>query len=560
MLGGEPVCDWFVHLDKGVRKDGFARTWYIDMAVGHGSELNGVLHRLMTPHKRLPYLRALGLVVDVDDLPLSVLTGPSNAEFVEQQQSLMQRLWKHVWEVVQQMTLHFAYTFLSYPGRFARLLHSDAVIVERSLEHARETWSAWCEVKGSKTGPWSRLCERTPLQLPVVAEIFAALEANGWQMSATITVCISRLFDNQGSSLSSELAFQAIQDCQRASKNGDVSLARCWRTCTAKRTLSQMMKYTEVETDIAVSGGAQVIPKTFFRPQISKADDKYQDLPGRKKPSWYSPSPLTGMRTAGDEEFLRQCSVDKCMDRTACGWQSQLIRPGMLIVAPDKCIYWCVATTETLVGLWPAVEVKLKFEVCFHMADPGPELPLWRMVVDISSFSVMPVEMLSPAQALILGKGAVPTRWEEVTAMRSGDIESVMMHHAKHGFRDIAASQYPRISKLVKTEWSKQNSVHDNLLTMIAAVTGASESECLKYISCRLHHLEDNSAYADLLESEGASNLMDATEEKQARSCANEMREKIKDAAVLRTLLVNRVSKASGKTSHSAASKRDQKN
>eukprot|EP00971_Amphidinium_carterae_P145432 2881899-Amphidinium_carterae.1 len=225
-------------------------------------------------------------------------------------------------------------------------------------------------------------------------------------MSASIACCIGRLFDNQGSSLSSELGFQAIQDCQRACKNGDVSLVRCWRTCTAKRTLSQMMKYTEVETDTGVASGAQVVPKTFFRPQISKADDKYEDLPGRTKPSWYSPSPLTTMKAAGDEEFLRQCAVDNCMDRAVCGWQSQLIRPGMLIIAPDQCIYWCVATTETLVGLWPAVEVKMKFEICFHMAEAGPELPLWQKVLDISSFSVMPVEMLSPAQAIILNKGA----------------------------------------------------------------------------------------------------------------------------------------------------------
>eukprot|EP00971_Amphidinium_carterae_P352073 6492413-Amphidinium_carterae.1 len=116
MLGGEPVCDWFVHLDKGVRIDGFAREWYINMAVGSGSELNGVVHRLMSPHQRLPYLRALGLAVDVDDLPLNAWTGAGNTEFVAEQQALMQRLWKHLWEVVQQITLHFAYTFLSYPG------------------------------------------------------------------------------------------------------------------------------------------------------------------------------------------------------------------------------------------------------------------------------------------------------------------------------------------------------------------------------------------------------------------------------------------------------------
>eukprot|EP00971_Amphidinium_carterae_P169546 3358783-Amphidinium_carterae.1 len=149
----------------------------------------------------------------------------------------------------------------------------------------------------------------------------------------------------------------------------------------------------------------------------------------------------------------------------------------------------------------------------------------------------MPVEMLSPAQAIILNKGAVPERWEEVIAMRSGEVESVLMHHARTGFRDIAAAQYPRISKLVKTEWHKQTSLHENLLTVIEAITGASESECLKYISCRLHHLEENRSYAELLESDGASNLMDATEEKQARSCANDIRDKMKDATVLRTLL-----------------------
>eukprot|EP00971_Amphidinium_carterae_P056076 1105894-Amphidinium_carterae.1 len=172
----------------------------------------------------------------------------------------------------------------------------------------------------------------------------------------------------------------------------------------------------------------------------------------------------------------------------------------------------------------------------------------------------MPVEMLSPAQALILSKGVVPKLWREVTAMRCGDIESVLVHHAKNGFKDIATAQYTRISKLVKSEWSKQNSVHDNLLTLIGTITGDSESVCLQYLSCRLHHVEENCAYADLLESEGASNVMDASEEKQAKSCANEMREKRKDAAVLRTLLVNKVSKPSGKSVSAAASKKDQKN
>eukprot|EP00971_Amphidinium_carterae_P344005 6484095-Amphidinium_carterae.2 len=457
---------------------------------GSSSGLMKAMSSMLRPLKKLDALDRMGFITSILGGALEVVKS-DDVEFLAEQRK-MNRLWRLQCGILGSCIKHFLYLQM-YPFRFAKLLRDD-VDKHKLLEEFYRDWSAWLAVKELKGPPWTTLLKRSCFTWRVVVEFFEIpLEQQKLEMEVAMGF-VRKIFKTQGSTLSTENAFQIKSNTAKQQPNEHVSMVSLWGKPVEQELLSTRFAYKEVKPYEGLDVRAHtVVPGSLFVPVAKRASLDCRDMLRKGVPSWPSYTGLSLNLVAAEMFFLVEAVEKQLTGLATRGWKASFLKENGVVRDEQNRWYFVVALVLPVVCLWPLELITVGQCTVARFAEVCDGLPIKRVACDFTGWMAVSSEWLTPLRCMKVFKKMTLGECPDVSLELVGKPVPLLHFAAQEGFGSLSTSD---VKRMIKNEYGTQldGTLAEVMLQGICIVLGCSEEEATQHLERRLGYLHADAA------------------------------------------------------------------
>ena len=246
----QPLRAWYGKGNKRNRSASESLEHFMAMSAGAGV---APLQDMWSVLQSRTLLQQLGLHLDRPPAGVGEIT--VDHPLVHEENALLAKLYTFTREVVQRRCKSDSWHQVGVPGCFPGFL-LDLRGAE-FMDRFRDTTKAWREARSQDDRFWKKLCDRSPMRLPLVEDVIAESERNGWKPTERLKQHIQQCFMGITQTKLIEDSFREARRSE-VSKNWSkaVRTTRLWHCCAMSTLGDQLHRFKKLPWEDEVIGSA----------------------------------------------------------------------------------------------------------------------------------------------------------------------------------------------------------------------------------------------------------------------------------------------------------------
>jgi hypothetical protein len=515
-----PLRRWHGDVACTLKSPAASLAWYEMMAkMGDDCTLNKALCEVMQPCDRDEALVKLGFLMRAEGPAMAKQLQDWTSPVRLSQLIMAKKLWNLNVHIVHQFLVGFSWCYMSYPGKFAKLLTTSEVERAQAWNDCWLDWLAFKAAQQRRGAPWKNFVKRSCFNWASVREVFMAAETNQGRLDDSILAHVRRVFEFQGCEGSTEVAFQQIKAAERDAHNGRISPAQVWRRPVQWGLFENRYEFQVIDPSTVRDNDVikAKLPTTLYKPSEATSSMNFKDLPGYGPPSWPTFSAASYNIIAGQTAHMRYCMDNDCWEEGAVAWRSEFLQPGIVVESPEGVIALVLGTCPPMVLLWPCEVMVIGGANFFGLKGKVQ----WMPCLSLDTWEGYPTECALPLDAMQANDGQT-NNGPTVFARQLGDKMTIIKFAATAGFWNLPMVA---IKRLARNDLGLEVSDADdaqNTFQVIQAILECDDEEACWCLERRCEHFASLSLndVDHLLNTPECLDAIDEHDRKEAKSHA----------------------------------------
>ena len=356
-----------------------------------------------------------------------------------------------------------------------------------------------------------------PVQGVMLLEDEAAEAAKG-RLTEPLLLHVDRIFRGQGSTLSTENAFQMVAHEAARVSNNKLTTARTWACPNEGGLFSSRFQFQEISPDNVERIAARTqLPSALFEPKVSECSLNLSSIAGKiAQAPWPTFNAISFNCLGMDQKFMRWCSDNEAYDLAPKAWQTVFFQEGAVLQEKNKSgIVFVLASLPPMTIVWPLEVTKIRGQ---SFARFSPDAHWQELVcVDVEGWCAWEYEFLSPLSLMKICKRSSLADCEQWCIELLGKPVPLLQYAAQQAFWTLPMTEVKRIVKNIFGN-QLEGDLPDVLLEATVLVLGCDLETAAKYVARRLGHIHvacNAGEYEELLTDPGVSDMISREDEKE---------------------------------------------
>lgn len=444
--------------------------------------------------------------------------------------------------LAQQRFLSLAHRMFGLPDLFLLVAHSDEAWEAFVVQKLKAIGAAWDAIQGLTAPFWKSIRSQSPMNMPLAQALFRELRSHDWAISDDLLEVCRRVAMAFMTSALTERGFQGCRAVEQEYPDRKMGALEMWHKITGDQMLSQANHFSEVTaTEMDIDAPVKsMLPRKMWDLDFRGQSINFKGVVSCSAKAPYQRFNPTSMATMHEGlELMVELHSTARLHLGAAAWRTMLVRPGALVefsgldglflVFSHRCLSLC---------LWPVNAVQFCGKTCFGLPrDADSRRLCWRCVTDFSQLKVTPYAFLSPLEIFIANGHQWPGSIPEVFGVVTGAPESPIRSAARFGFKDTPMGLVDKLLRLEYGENTDGMAKPAKLLSAVQKALDCSLEAAADILECRLTDAFDSVAIADILQTDGAQDIIDTSDHKMVKEYCETARDTTEEKQQLETTI-----------------------